>query len=409
MKHARFTFLLLIVFLISFSCEQNPETEPNKANITFGFTNNVNSKISDTFNPKAILVSVANSDGVLVANLKRMQLYSFSGSYLTNESLELVPGNYAITQLLVVDDADNVTHVLPLEGSLHENLVEDAAPIHFAIGAGENKTQNIQVVKVEGSASEYGYVTFEIDDVSSLPNLVSFTFQSDKAILSAEVRLDNGNTNITQSFQTLSNQQYLAVVNVPNGNWNVEIVARYANEAVSTWYGNPDWWSGNEENLSAFKYRSTISILDSPQTVNAGETMTSNLWKDYFYRRVQPENEVDLYFNKNSWEGFLEVEFHPAVNLKYLYVDKSIHWTAFDGSEHQNQLFETWSICDNGHPFGQCKETFLGKRKFTFNIPKSVKLNDINCHNMFFYYEKIDSQGQSIISIEKIAFCTDLY
>jgi len=414
MKHVRFTFLLLIVFLISFSCEQNPETEPNKANVTFGFTNNINSKLSDTFNPKAILVSVANSDGVLVANLKRMELYNFSGSYLTNESLELVPGNYAITQLLVVDEANNVTHVLPLEGSLHENLVEDAAPIHFTIGAGENKTQNIQVVKVEGSSREYGYVTFEIDDVSSLPNLVSFTFQSDKAILSAEVRLDNGTTNVTQSFQPLSNQQYLAVVNVPNGNWNVEIVARYANESVSTWYGNPIWWQfsqpfQNNENLGALKYKSTIIINNSNQVFDAGLTTTSNNWKDYFYKQSYPNQDVSLYFNKNSWENFFEVEFHPSINLKYLYVDKGIYWTALDGSNHQIQLIETWDICNTGHPYGPCDETFSGRKKFNFSIPKLPKLNNINCHAMYFYFEKSNSVGETIAVAEGLTFCTDKY
>lgn len=92
--------------------------------------------------------------------------------YFTDESaqLQLEPGNYTLEFFAVWDgdpaDADsNMIWIAPHEDGSVANLVEDALPMNFNLGAGAKKYVDVGVVCFDDRlVNEYGYLFFDIEE-----------------------------------------------------------------------------------------------------------------------------------------------------------------------------------------------------------------------------------------------------
>ena len=111
--------LLLLFLLLTVACEIEQDTKPEQGKFSLSFSGSSNAKTSEVFAPTAVLISIKNSKGEIVLDLQRLELYNFFGQFFTsdNAKLKLPVGEYQITDLLVVNAQNQVTHVVPKSGT----------------------------------------------------------------------------------------------------------------------------------------------------------------------------------------------------------------------------------------------------------------------------------------------------
>ncbi|MCZ8020491.1 MAG: hypothetical protein O9302_08395 [Cyclobacteriaceae bacterium] len=156
--------LLLLFLMLTVACEIEQDTKPEQGKFSLSFSGSSNAKTSEVFAPTAVLISIKNSKGEIVLDLQRLELYNFFGQFFTsdNAKLKLPVGEYQITDLLVVNAQNQVTHVVPKSGTPGAAGVVNVLPHKLFIKADEETKTTFVVTKVTKPAGEYGYATFEV-------------------------------------------------------------------------------------------------------------------------------------------------------------------------------------------------------------------------------------------------------
>src|SRR5260221_252306 len=95
-------------------------------------TSHTGGRVASTASPAFALLSIKDGQGNLVQSNKKIILYNFGGSYVT-ESLQLSVGSYSLTQFMILDSANSVLYATPMEGSALAQYVTDPLPINFSI------------------------------------------------------------------------------------------------------------------------------------------------------------------------------------------------------------------------------------------------------------------------------------
>jgi len=159
LKHTVFIATIAILAILTSNCTKQ-EIE-SKANGTFSLSFEDSGLKSDV--PLTdIYVSIENSHGERIYDMKRLPLLSLSGVGYITENIELLEGSYVITAFMVASKND-IIYITPKEGSEKAYLVSRPLPIKFTVEP--NRTTHIvpEVVKVDNCIcppEEFGYVTF---------------------------------------------------------------------------------------------------------------------------------------------------------------------------------------------------------------------------------------------------------
>jgi hypothetical protein len=150
------------VISLFISC-QTDEMPQSTGAISFSLLNKIReeNRTTGVVTPAFVLLSVKNEAGVMVLENKKLPLFSFGQSYVS-ENIELPLGNYKLTQFVVLDAANKTIYATPIEGSELAKYVEDPLPISFTVF--ENKTSLVvpQVLEIEPNdmPENFGYVSF---------------------------------------------------------------------------------------------------------------------------------------------------------------------------------------------------------------------------------------------------------
>jgi len=117
---------------------------------------------------KYVVVSIANDAG-LVYDTKRLDLYNFSGSFISEPiSLDIATTPYKVTKFLVLDANNVVIYATPLEGSALAPMVDDPLPINFTVSKDQVTKVVPQVLATESiPVKDFGYVAFDFDVMAS--------------------------------------------------------------------------------------------------------------------------------------------------------------------------------------------------------------------------------------------------
>lgn len=138
---------------------------------TSGFTGPVAQAALD--DAAALIVSISDAMGTLIYDAEEVALYDFDGTYLSHP-LSLVPGAYALTELIVVDANGNALYAAPREGSLLAHLVDDPLPIPFNAGKDAVTTIRPQVLSVnEQTPEDFGYASFGFEVIRVIDFLIA--------------------------------------------------------------------------------------------------------------------------------------------------------------------------------------------------------------------------------------------
>jgi hypothetical protein len=153
-------FLFLLV--LSYSCKHEENLSPTLGKATFSLSKKTrsNGRVNETATPAFVLLSIKDSKGIAQENVK-LPLFAFGQSYLS-DNLQLQTGTYQLTQFAVLDAANKVIYITPLEGSDMAKYVADPLPINFVIKEDENTQVTPQVLAVleEDKLELFGYASF---------------------------------------------------------------------------------------------------------------------------------------------------------------------------------------------------------------------------------------------------------
>lgn len=222
-----------ILLFTAVSCSE--ENQLAKGSASFSFTNNTapGSRIQET--ASKLLVSIKDGQGTLVHDKLEVSLYNFEGEFIS-EPLVLDAGNYSLVEFIVLNAANEVIYVCPIEGSTLAYLVEKPLAIDFVVEKDEVTNVVPEVITAEGnSAIDFGYTTFSFQIVNTLKFLSSaFTYNSNTNVLelaSHTLLVKSGND--TLYYSAKPNQSTFTVVKSNYTNYTLTFSkSGYATEIV---------------------------------------------------------------------------------------------------------------------------------------------------------------------------------
>lgn len=122
---------------------------------------------------RSLIVTIEDDQGNVVYDQEQIELFNFSGT-LAGEPLSLNPGNYQLTEFLVLNDQGEVIYATPIEGSEYAHLVNDPLPIDFIITTDQTTQVVPEVIDTEEFTPDaFGYATFQFNIVEHFSFLIT--------------------------------------------------------------------------------------------------------------------------------------------------------------------------------------------------------------------------------------------
>lgn len=156
-------FLSVLTLAVGSCVDENEIPDfGNQAQITFGLgiTTPVNGRVMAVDTPSKLLVTIMDAEGTIILNQESIDLLPFGNDYIS-EPVTLIPGDFTVTEFLVLNEGDTVIYAAPLDGSEKANLVDNPLPVAFTVATNQVTHVNIEVLPVADSTPEdFGYATF---------------------------------------------------------------------------------------------------------------------------------------------------------------------------------------------------------------------------------------------------------
>ncbi len=330
---------LLILTVIFQSCKEDAETLSPTNKISFSLSKATRNGTTQLAEPAFILLSIRDINGNTQNGMK-LSLIRFGNDYVS-ENLELEPGNYQLTEFVVLDSIFNTVYATPTEGSELSNYVEDPLPIEFMVGDEQKRvTPQVLAVEPKDNPEQFGYVSFGFDVVERVAELnLQIQYYDSANYDSAYIVFRNSETEIKQKL-ILNNETHTAAGLVPKialGNWSVSI------SFFSTMTGNYE----SLEKTAVFDLDITPTATDLISNANTAFIKDKNdpinksiRWMDFYYYQMYSEgsmaSEGFVRLPVDPTDAFIEIgTFHPK--WIYAYVDRPFYNSSSDGTSNHYQ------------------------------------------------------------------------
>lgn len=165
----------MIFALISCKDPIAPEDSNQKGSVQFSFGESNSLKILGKANQSAtaVLVTVTDSKGANVFQLKKIDLVSFGGVFIT-QPIELTVGDYQVTEFVVVDETNVALYASPKVGSSMASVVSKPLPVPLSVQKDNVSNLKLEVVKVDNNVPEdFGYVSFKFDIIEAIDFMIA--------------------------------------------------------------------------------------------------------------------------------------------------------------------------------------------------------------------------------------------
>jgi hypothetical protein len=168
MKNLRSLLIIISILSIGFTACNKSINDEGQGELTFAIGSELKSlvksaqidSIQDSLQISSVIVTIVNSSNQVVLESKKINLYSFGGS-LVSEPIKLSAGLYKITKFFVANTKNNIIYAAPVQGSDKAHLVSKPLYIDFVIA--KNSTVQIapEVLPVANCTPEsFGYARF---------------------------------------------------------------------------------------------------------------------------------------------------------------------------------------------------------------------------------------------------------
>lgn len=210
------------IFLSSCNKDKEEKIEPKhstngSAEFTISFNENL-LKAGSSFSLdsleliKQAVVSIEKSSGIVVHELKAIQLLKFGNEFIS-EPIPLEPGDYKLTKFVLTDNEGNVLYAAPINDSPLANTVANPLPIDFAISLDEVTKVVPEVISVNGYvAADFGYATFSFQIIDTFDFLLGvFVYnesQNNLELTDANIEIYGDGTDLIYSatLEAITNQ-----------------------------------------------------------------------------------------------------------------------------------------------------------------------------------------------------------
>lgn len=165
----RITLLAMLFAAVFFACEDNgempEETIPGAVQFSLSDPNDGNrgdaQGVEGLEDARTLVVTILDDQGNAVYDQEQLSVFNFSGT-MAAEPISLNPGNYQLTEFLVLDEQGIVIYATPIEGSEYAHLVVDPLPIDFTIAADQTTDVVPEVIDTEEFTPDvFGYTSFQ--------------------------------------------------------------------------------------------------------------------------------------------------------------------------------------------------------------------------------------------------------
>ncbi|WP_370089608.1 fibrobacter succinogenes major paralogous domain-containing protein [Ekhidna sp.] len=205
------TTSLALIIAICFSCgkDDNPSNDTGKLNFSLSPSKDNEGRIEEgSFaNAVAVLITIETSEGESTAyDRESIDLFEINGQLIT-EKISLLSGNYKLTEFLVVDAENNITHIAPLEGSNQAQNVSNPLPINFSIIGNDVTEVLVEVISTEGLVAEdFGLVGFNLTEVPVFSFLINVSEQGNlDSFLEATLNITSTDYEYTEELIAIAN------------------------------------------------------------------------------------------------------------------------------------------------------------------------------------------------------------
>jgi hypothetical protein len=213
----KFTGLVLLFATLLASCGTDDLT-PQAHEISFSLSSNSNSAErsiqSQLEDAESIIVTIQTMDGAATDyTLEEIDLYNLNGEFIS-EKISLTSGQYKLTEFLVLDGENNISHLAPIAGSQQAQNVSNPLAIAFGVGATDTTSISVEVISSEHlNLEDFGYVGFSLSEIDLFDFLISVNEKGNSAdFLEAQLTISNEDYQFTQDLQAIINN-HVAIKN----------------------------------------------------------------------------------------------------------------------------------------------------------------------------------------------------
>lgn len=179
--------------------------------ISFSMSSNSNSAersvLSFLEGAESILVTMQTMDGTATYyTLEEIDLYNLDGEFIS-EKISLTSGQYKLTEFLVLDGENNITHIAPISGSEQAQNVSNPLAIAFGVGATDTTSISVEIISSEHlNLEDFGYVGFSLSEIDLLDFLISVNEKGNSAdFLEAQLTISNDDYQFSEQLQAIIN------------------------------------------------------------------------------------------------------------------------------------------------------------------------------------------------------------
>jgi hypothetical protein len=159
--------MCLLAFMLQTCMLTEPnDSAPGKVRFTFELksANSANEHMTLPVLPEGIslLATIQTSDGEPMLELEKLNFYKENDHYVT-QSLEFIPGDYVLTDLLLVDEMSDALFAIPQKGSALDGQVKQALDFSFTVPENAETTLRGELIHtLRWQASDFGYSSFNV-------------------------------------------------------------------------------------------------------------------------------------------------------------------------------------------------------------------------------------------------------
>jgi hypothetical protein len=118
--------------------------------------------------PSSILVTILDSNGDEIYNREPIDILRFGDAFVS-EKINLLEGNFSLSEFFVLDADAKIVYAAPKEGSAFAQLVNDPLNIDFNTVDKEITEVQVEVLKAEyATPDKFGYGSFELNIVGTI-------------------------------------------------------------------------------------------------------------------------------------------------------------------------------------------------------------------------------------------------
>ncbi|HAA15396.1 MAG TPA: hypothetical protein DCE41_28340 [Cytophagales bacterium] len=170
MLKTKYLFLSLLAVAALAGCNRSSDPTEVPGRLSFslgGLVESVTGRQAETAVPASILITVKDGQGNLVYSQEKLNIYPLGDGYITNP-VNLEPGDYTLEEFLVLDSAEAVVYLTPIQGSQFADLIPEPLPVAFSVTADLTTEVTVDVLPADlGDAAKFGYATFGFNIVQA--------------------------------------------------------------------------------------------------------------------------------------------------------------------------------------------------------------------------------------------------